>query len=103
MSYQLILTIKILFLPSITLSELFMNTIIPSTHQLNKAYKPINPNIKMQEEMITISKEKYEKILEELVLLRELKNEKESDEDELLTQVKVSLEDLKAGRIRRVA
>jgi len=37
-------------------------------------------------------------------MLRELKEEKESEEDdELLDQVKASLEDLKAGRIRRVA
>lgn len=54
--------------------------------------------------MIKIPKQKYEGILRELEMLRELKEEKESEEDdELLDQVKASLEDLKAGRIRRVA
>ena len=65
-------------------------------------------------ETITITREKYEKIIEELKMLRQLKKQnrktefnvetqiQESD-DELLNQVKESLEDVKAGRVIRVA
>jgi len=50
-------------------------------------------------EMIKIPKTEYERILSELKFLRELK---EVDWD-LVRQFKDSLEDVKAGRIRRVA
>ncbi|MEK6830233.1 MAG: hypothetical protein AABY15_09020 [Nanoarchaeota archaeon] len=50
-------------------------------------------------EIVKIPKEEYEKMREELKLLRELK---EVDWD-LVRQFKDSLEDVKAGRIRRVA
>jgi len=55
--------------------------------------------------MIKIPKEKYEKMEEELNKLRGQMKELENDsqEDELLRQAKASLEDLKAGRIRRAA
>ena len=49
--------------------------------------------------MIEIPKEKYEKMLKELALLRE---SKEIDWD-LLKQFHDSLEDVKAGRVERVA
>lgn len=49
-------------------------------------------------ETITISKKKYEEILSELERLRK---EKETIEDELLDQVKESLEDVKAGRVTK--
>ncbi len=65
-------------------------------------------------ETITIPKEKYEKIIQELKILRQLKQDeketlnvenqiKEKSSDELLNQVKESLEDIKAGRVIRVA
>ncbi len=50
-------------------------------------------------EIVKIPREKYEKMLKELRLLRELK---EVDWD-LVRQFKDSLEDVKAGRIKRVA
>jgi hypothetical protein len=50
-------------------------------------------------EMIKIPKEEYERILRELRFLREIKN---IDWD-LVKQFKESLEDVKAGKIRRVA
>lgn len=50
-------------------------------------------------ETITISKEEYEKMLEELKMLREAK---EIDWD-LVRQFDEGLEDLKKGRITRVA
>ncbi len=50
-------------------------------------------------EMIKIPREEYEKILTELKSLRELK---EVDWD-LVRQFRDSLEDVKAGRIKRVA
>jgi len=50
-------------------------------------------------EMIKIPKDEYEKMLKEIRLLRELK---EIDWD-LVKQFKEGLEDIKAGRIRRVA
>ena len=54
-------------------------------------------------ETITIPKEKFEKMEAELNELRELVKDKSLEEDELLNQVKDSLEDLKHGRITRVA
>ncbi len=65
-------------------------------------------------ETITIPKERYEKIIQELKMLRQLKQDeeetlnvenqiKEKSSDELLNQVKESLEDIKAGRVIRVA
>lgn len=53
----------------------------------------------MEKETITVPKRKYEEMLEEL---KRLRDEKEG-QDNLLDQVKESLEDVKAGRIRRVA
>ena len=50
-------------------------------------------------DMIKISRTEYEKMLKELKLLKELK---EVDWN-LVKQIKGSLEDLKAGRVRRVA
>ncbi len=50
-------------------------------------------------EMVKIPREEYEKILTELKSLRELK---EVDWD-LVRQFRDSLEDVKAGRIKRVA
>lgn len=50
-------------------------------------------------ETVTISKEEYEKLKE---ALRKLKMLEEIDFD-LVRQFKESLEDVKAGRIRRVA
>ena len=50
-------------------------------------------------EMVRIPKERYEKMIKEIKLLREVK---EVDWD-LVRQFKESLEDIKAGRIRRVA
>ena len=62
-----------------------------------KLYKPLNYKDIM--ETIEISKDEYEKMLNELKLLRELK---EIDWD-LVQQFKEGLEDVKAGRITRVA
>jgi len=50
-------------------------------------------------EMIKIPKDEYERILRELNFLREIKD---IDWD-LIKQFKDGLEDIKAGRIRRVA
>ena len=50
-------------------------------------------------EMVKISKQEYEQMLRELKILREVKD---IDWD-LVKQFKESLEDVKAGRIRRVA
>ena len=50
-------------------------------------------------EMIKIPKEEYERMLRELKLLKKLKG---IDLD-LIKQFKEGLEDIKAGRIRRVA
>lgn len=49
-------------------------------------------------ETITISKKKYEELLSELEKFR---GEREGAEDELLEQVKESLEDVKAGRVTK--
>jgi len=62
----------------------------------------------METEMVKVPKEKFEKMEAELNELRKLVKEseessQEQEEDELLGQVKASLEDLKAGRIERVA
>ena len=67
------------------------------SHFNHKIYKSLNYKIIM--EIVKIPKEEYEKMREELKLLRELK---EVDWD-LVRQFKDSLEDVKAGRIRRVA
>ena len=58
--------------------------------------------------MISVPREKFEKMEAELAELRDkvsgLEGEpQEEEEDDLLRQVKASLEDLKAGRIERVA
>lgn len=53
----------------------------------------------MEEEMIKIPRQEYEKLLEELRFLKKAKN---IDWD-LVRQFKEGLEDVKAGRIRRVA
>jgi len=50
-------------------------------------------------ETVTISQEKYERMKEQIRKLREL----EKIDFELVRQFKESLEDVKAGRIRRVA
>ena len=50
-------------------------------------------------EMIKIPKDEYERILRELKFLREIKN----INWDLIKQFKDGLEDIKAGRIRRVA
>ena len=50
-------------------------------------------------EMINIPKDEYERMRMQLVRLREL----EAIDFDLLRQFKASLEDVKAGRIRRVA
>ncbi|MEK6933457.1 MAG: hypothetical protein AABW75_01115 [Nanoarchaeota archaeon] len=50
-------------------------------------------------EMISIPRDEYEKMRMQLVRLREL----ETLDFDLLRQFKASLEDVKAGRIRRVA
>ena len=63
---------------------------------------------------ITMPREKYEKIIEELKMLRHLKEQNreiefnvetqiQKSDDDLLNQVKESLEDVKAGRVIRVA
>jgi len=49
--------------------------------------------------MISISRDEYEKLKMQLAKLREL----ETLDFDLLRQFKASLEDVKAGRIRRVA
>lgn len=51
------------------------------------------------EEMISISKDEYEKMKAQIAMLREL----EKIDFDLLRQFKNSLEDVKTGRIRRVA
>ncbi len=50
-------------------------------------------------EMISISREEYERMKAQVAMLREL----EKIDFDLLRQFKQSLEDVKAGRIRRVA
>lgn len=50
-------------------------------------------------EMISIPKDEYERMKVQLAMLREL----EKIDFDLLRQFKASLEDVKAGRIRRVA
>ena len=50
-------------------------------------------------EMINIPKDEYEKMKTQLSMLKEL----EKIDFDLLRQFKASLEDVKAGRIRRVA
>ncbi|MAG02476.1 hypothetical protein CMI42_04005 [Candidatus Pacearchaeota archaeon] len=68
----------------------------------------------MEAETITISKEKFDEMNKELSELKEKlkgdfsetvgsEDETTVEEDDLLRQVKASLEDLKHGRIRRVA
>ncbi|MAH06928.1 hypothetical protein CMI38_01600 [Candidatus Pacearchaeota archaeon] len=62
-------------------------------------------------EMVTISKEKFDEMQLELGELRERvreisgdsQEETDVEEDDLLRQVKASLEDLRHGRITRVA
>lgn len=49
--------------------------------------------------MINISREEYEKMKEQIAVLKEL----EKIDFDLLRQFKLSLEDVKAGRIKRVA
>ncbi len=51
------------------------------------------------EEMIKIPKDEYERMKAQLAMLREL----EKIDFDLLRQFKNSLEDIKAGRVRRVA
>ena len=50
-------------------------------------------------EMISIRKDEYERMKAQVAMLREL----EKIDFDLLRQFKQSLEDVKAGRIRRVA
>ena len=50
-------------------------------------------------EMITIPKTKYERMKAQITMLREL----EKIDFDLIRQFKESLEDVKTGRIRRVA
>jgi hypothetical protein len=50
-------------------------------------------------EMISIPKEEYKRMKAQVAMLREL----EKIDFDLLRQFKASLEDVKAGRIRRVA
>ncbi len=50
-------------------------------------------------EMISIPKDEYERMRVQVAMLREL----EKIDFDLLRQFKQSLEDIKAGRIRRVA
>lgn len=50
-------------------------------------------------EMIRISKDEYERMKAQVAMLREL----EKIDFDLLRQFKQSLEDVKAGRIKRVA
>ncbi len=50
-------------------------------------------------EMISISRDEYERMKAQVAMLREL----EKIDFDLLRQFKQSLEDVKAGRIRRVA
>lgn len=50
-------------------------------------------------EMISVSKDEYEKMRRQLAMLKEL----EKIDFDLLRQFKESLEDVKAGRIIRVA
>ena len=50
-------------------------------------------------EMINISREEYERMKAQIAMLREL----EKIDFDLIRQFKQSLEDVKAGRIRRVA
>ncbi|MBI2451769.1 hypothetical protein HYV50_01680 [Candidatus Pacearchaeota archaeon] len=50
-------------------------------------------------EMISIPRDEYERMRAKLAMLREL----EKIDFDLLRQFKQSLEDIKAGRIRRVA
>ena len=63
----------------------------------SKLYKSLVFNVCM--EMVRIPKERYEKMIKELKILREIK---EVNWD-LVRQFKEGLEDVKAGRIRRVA
>lgn len=53
----------------------------------------------MNMEMVSISKTEYERMKEQIVELRKL----ERIDFDLVGQFKESLEDVKAGRIRRVA
>ncbi len=63
----------------------------------SKLYKSLVFNAYM--EMVRIPKERYEKMIKELKILREIR---EVNWD-LVRQFKEGLEDVKAGRIRRVA
>jgi len=60
----------------------------------SKLYKSKTHNIIM--EMVKVPREEFEKMRRELEILRSI-------DFELLSQFKESLEDVKAGRIRRVA
>jgi hypothetical protein len=62
-----------------------------------KIYKPAQITDSM--EMVSIPRTKYEKMKHQIAKLREL----EKIDFDLIRQFKDSLEDVKAGRIRRVA
>ena len=68
---------------------------------MRKIYKCIQiiTLMEMKTEMVTIPKEKYEEMRNELMKLKKL----EQIDFDLLRQFKESLEDIKAGRIKRVA